>query len=67
MIYAFHLNGIIIIPHRVWILNINLRELKQTFVAVTKSQWNKLLKGAVDGPSMEVLKTRLSGGLSNLV
>ena len=29
--------------------------------------WNKLLREVVDAPSLEVLKARLDGALSNLV
>lgn len=40
---------------------------KKLFTVRVMSLWNRLLREVVDAPSLEVLKARLDGALSNLV
>ncbi|KFO76771.1 hypothetical protein N303_02958, partial [Cuculus canorus] len=40
---------------------------KKFFTMRVVRHWNKLLKEAVDGPSLEVFKARLDGALISLV
>ncbi|KFW66404.1 hypothetical protein AS28_03885, partial [Pygoscelis adeliae] len=40
---------------------------KKFFTMRVVRHWNRLLREAVDAPSLEVFKARLDGALSNLV
>jgi len=40
---------------------------KKLFTMRVVKHWNRLPRGAVDDPSLEVFKTRLDGALSNLI
>jgi len=40
---------------------------KKLFTMRVVKHWNRLPREAVDAPSLEVLKARLNGALSNLV
>ncbi|KFU86833.1 hypothetical protein M959_01100, partial [Chaetura pelagica] len=40
---------------------------KKFFTMRVMRHWNRLARGAVDAPSLEVFKARLDGALSNLV
>jgi len=41
--------------------------MKKFFTMRVVNHWNRLLREAVDAPSLEVFKARLDGALSNLV
>jgi len=40
---------------------------KKFFTTMVVRHWNRLLREAVDAPSLEMFKARLDGALSNLV
>ncbi|KFW65569.1 hypothetical protein AS28_04731, partial [Pygoscelis adeliae] len=40
---------------------------KKFFTMRVVRHWNRLPRGPVDGPSLEVFKARLDGALSNLI
>lgn len=53
-------------------MDLNLRRIcldirKEFFTVRLVRHWNRLPREAVDSSSLEVLKTRLDGALSNLV